>query len=59
LNKILNNLEDGNPNNDKNICNSLKSFENKVKSQAGKQITFEQAKSLIDSAELAKSIICS
>ena len=59
LNKILNNLEDGNPNNDNNICKSLNSFENQVKSQADKKITLEQAESLIDSAELAKSFICS
>jgi len=58
LNKILNNLEDGNPNNDDKICNSLNSFENQVKSLAGKQITLEQAGSLIDSAELAKFILC-
>jgi len=59
LNKILDNLEDGNPNNDKKICNSLNSFENQVNSLAGKQITVDQAGSLIDSAELAKSFICS
>ncbi len=59
LNKILGNLEDENPNNDKNICNLLNSFENKVHSMEGKQITNDQAQSLIDSVSSAKETLCS
>jgi len=58
LDKILKNLNDDNPKNDKNICKSLDVFINKVKSQAGKQISFNDAQDLIDSAEQTKQNIC-
>ena len=58
LEKILKNLNDDNPKNDKNICKSLDVFINKVKSQAGKQISFNDAQDLIDSTNLAKQIMC-
>jgi len=58
LEKILKNLNDDNPKNDKNICKSLDVFINKVKSQAGKQISFNDAQDLIDSTNQTKQIIC-
>ena len=58
LDKILKNLNDDNPKNDKNICKSLDVFIKKVKSQAGKQISFIDAQDLIDSTNLTKQIMC-
>ena len=58
LDKILKNLNDDNPNNDKNICKSLDVFINKVKSQSGKQIPKNDAQSLNEFAKQVKFIIC-
>jgi hypothetical protein len=58
IEKISNNLEDENLKNDHNACQSLDVFINKVKSQAGKEIDFDDAQDLIDAAKLAKAVIC-
>lgn len=58
LDKILKNLNDDNPNNDKNICKSLDVFINKVKSQSGKQIPKNDAQSLNEFAKQVKFFIC-
>ena len=58
LNKILNNLDDDNVKNNKNICKSLDVFEKKIKPLTGKELTPSEAEDLSDSAQIAKQIIC-